>query len=150
VQSISSETIWGILQSHKLKPWRSQLWLSAKVPHDHRFAQNVQQLVELSTRTLASWEMVLCVDKKTHLQPRPRLAVTRPSRPGSPTRLEHEYMRAGALHLFAAFATRTGWVYAPTARRKRQEAFIAFLEQLHRELPVSVTRIFLVLDNMSA
>jgi hypothetical protein len=59
-------------------------------------------------------------------------------------------MRAGALHLFAAFATRTGWVYAPTARRKRQEAFIAFLEQLHRELPVSVTRIFLVLDNMSA
>ena len=31
VQSISSETIRCILQHHKLKPWHSHLWLSAKV-----------------------------------------------------------------------------------------------------------------------
>lgn len=38
-------------------------------------------------------------------------------------RLEHEYKRAGALHLFAAFDTRTGKVYARTEMRKRQVAF---------------------------
>lgn len=149
VQSISAETIRGILQSHKLKPWRYHLWLSPKVPRDQQFAKQVQQLVELYTRPLASGEMVLCVDEKTNLQPRPRKALTLPPRPGLPTRLEHEYQRAGALHLFAAFDTRKGFVYARTARRKRQEEFIVFLEQLGREIPASITRIYLVLDNLS-
>jgi transposase len=149
VQSISSETIRSILQSHKLKPWRYHLWLSPKVPRDQHFAKLVQHLVELYTRPLTPQEMVLCLDEKTNLQPRPRLALTKPSRPGSPTRLEHEYKRAGALHLFAAFDTRTGYVYAQTARRKRQAEFIPFLNQLHREIPASVTRIYLVLDNVS-
>ncbi len=149
VQSISSETIRGILQSHKLKPWRYHLWLSPRVPRDQQFAQQVKLLVELYTRPLARSEMVLCIDEKTNLQPRPRKALTLPPRPGSPTRLEHEYKRAGALHLFAAFDTRTGHVSARTARRKRQEEFIAFLDQLRREIPASVTRIYLVLDNLS-
>jgi len=63
--------------------------------------------------------------------------------------LEHEYKRAGALHLFAAFDTRTGKVYACTGRRKRQEEFIALLKHLDREVPPAVTRIYLVLDNAS-
>jgi hypothetical protein len=33
-------------------------------------------------------------------------AATLPTRPALPTRLEHEYTRARALHLFAAFDTR--------------------------------------------
>jgi transposase len=66
-----------------------------------------------------------------------------------PIRLEHEYKRGGALHVFAAFDTRTGKVYARTARRKHQEEFIPFLAQLQREIPSSVTRIYLVLDNAS-
>jgi Homeodomain-like domain len=127
VQTISPETIRCILQSHKLKPWRHHLWLSAKVPRDQCFREQVQELVDLYTHTLADWEMVLCVDEKTNLQPRPRLASTLPTRPAFPTRLEHEYKRAGALHLFAAFATRTGKVYARTALRKRQKEFITLL-----------------------
>jgi transposase len=149
VQSISAETIRCLLQSHKLKPWRHHLWLSAKVPRDEQFVKQVQEIVDLYTRPLTDWEMVLCVDEKTNLQPRPRLASTLPTRPGLPTRLEHEYKRAGALHLFAAFDTRTGKVYARTALRKRQKEFIALLTQLDREIPVSIRRISLVLDNLS-
>ena len=149
VQSISAETIRCILQSHRLKPWRHHLWLSAKVPRDEQFAKQVQEIVDLYTRPLADWEMVLCVDEKTNLQPRPRKAPTLPARPGSPTRLEHEYQRAEALHLFAAFDTRTGKVYARTALRKRQKEFIALLAQLEWEIPSSIRRISLVLDNLS-
>jgi len=76
VQSISAETIRTILQSHKLKPWRHHLWLSAKVPRDEQFAKQVQEVVDLYTRPLAGWEMVLCADEKTNLQPRPRLAMS--------------------------------------------------------------------------
>ena len=148
VQTISPATIGRILRSHKLKPWRYHLWLSAKVPRDEHFLRIVQTVVELYTRPLSEEEMVLCIDEKTNLQPRPRLAATLPARPRLPTRLEHTYKRVGALHLFAAFDTRTGKVYARTEARKRQVGFMAFLSQLEQELPASKTRVYLVLDNL--
>jgi transposase len=52
------------------------------------------------------------------------------------------------LNLFAAFATRTGRVYRRTAQRKRQAEFIAFLEQLDREVPAKVKTIHVILDNL--
>jgi transposase len=149
VPAISPETIRRILRSHKLKPWRSHMWLSPKVPRDQHFARQVQLLVDFYTRPLAAWERVLCLDEKTNLQPRPRLAPTLPARPGLPTRLEHEYKRAGTLHLFAAFDTRSGKVTAQTSVRKRQKEFIALLTKLDKELPASVRSVFLVLDNSS-
>jgi len=149
VPTISFETVRRILHSHKLKPWRSHLWLSPQVPRDQRFAEQVQLLVELYTRPLVACERVLCLDEKTNLQPRPRLAPTLPSLPGLPTRVEHEYQRAGSLHLFAAFDTRTGKVMALTAQRKRQAEFITLLAKIDQETPAGVKRIFLVLDNAS-
>jgi DDE superfamily endonuclease len=92
---------------------------------------------------------VLCLDEKTNLQPRHRLAPTLPSLPGLPTRVEQEYQRAGVLHLFAAFDTRTGKVTALTARRKRQAEFITLLAKLDQKIPAGVERVFLVLDNAS-
>jgi transposase len=137
VSTISADTTQRILRSHKLKPWRHHLWLSPDVPRDQHFAQQISDLVDLYTRPLADEEIVVCVDEKANLQPRPRLAATLPARPGQPTRLEHGYKRAGAPHLFAAFDTRTGKVYARTEVRKRQTEFIALLTQLDREIPPS-------------
>lgn len=102
VQSISPDTIARILRSHKLKPWRHHLWLSAKVPRDERFVQHIRSLVNLYTRQLAETEMVLCVDEKTNVQPRPRLAPTLPARPALPVRVEHEYKR-GSLAFVCGF-----------------------------------------------
>jgi len=149
VPSISPETVRRILAHHKLKPWRQHAWLSAKVPRDAAFAQQVQELIDLYTRPLAASEAVLCVDEMTNLQPRPRLAPTHPAQSGRVVQVEHEYQRAGALNLFAAFDTRTGQVWGRTAPRKRQVEFLAFLEQLDRELPNNITLVHLVLDNLS-
>jgi transposase len=148
VPSISVETVRRILEDHHLKPWRYHLWLSPKVPRDEAFAAAVTEICELYTRPLAADEMVLCVDEKTSLQPRPRKSPTLAARPNMPARVEHEYRRAGALNLFAAFDTRTGRVYGRTAERKRQVEFIAFLEQLDREIPAAITTIHVVLDNL--
>ena len=148
VASISSETVRRILTHHKLKPWRHHLGLSAKTPRDAAFLRQVQNLVDLYIRPLAPWEVVLSRDEKTNVQPRTRLAATRPARQGQPVRVAHEYQRCGALNLFAAFDTRSGHVYAATAPRKRQGEFIALLEQLDREIAASITLIHLVLDNL--
>jgi transposase len=148
VPSISVETVRRILEDHHLKPWRYHLWLSPKVPRDEAFAAAVAEICDLYTRPLADDEMVLCVDEKTSLQPRPRKSPTLAAKPKRPVRVEHEYGRAGALNLFAAFDTRTGKVYGRTAERKRQVEFIAFLEQLDREIPAAITTIHVVLDNL--
>jgi transposase len=148
VVTISAATIRRILHHHKLKPWRFHLWLSPKVARDEVFAQTVRALVELYSRVLGSHELVLCLDEKTSLQPRTRLAPTKPTQPGQITLLEHEYKRAGALNLFAAFDTRSGRVYAATKKRKRQVEFIEFLEQLEAELDPRLTLVHLVMDNV--
>jgi hypothetical protein len=148
VESISPQTIQRILAHHKLKPWRHHLWLSPTVARDATFATQVTEIVTLYTRPLGVWEMVLCVDEKTSLQPRPRKAPTLAAQPGRPVRVEHEYVRKGALNLFAGFDTRTGKVYATTAERKRQVEFLTFLEQVEQESARHITTIHVVLDNV--
>src|SRR6516164_8653694 len=148
VESISPQTVQRILASHKLKPWRKHLWLSPAVPRDAEFCKRVKNLYTLYTRRLEPYEMVLCVDEKTNLQPRTRKSPTLPAKPGMPVRVEHEYERKGALNLFAAFDTRMGKVYAHTAERKRQKEFIEFLEKLDQDIPRHITKIHLVMDNL--
>lgn len=148
VEAISPQTVQRILASHKLKPWRHHLWLSPTVPRDATFAAQVTEIVTLYTRPLGTWEMVLCGDEKTSLQPRTRKAPTLAAQPGRPVRVEHEYVRKGALNLFAGFDTRTGKVYATTAERKRQVEFITFLEHLDRGIAQTILTIQVVLDNV--
>jgi len=150
VETISTETVRRILAHHKLKPWRHHMWLSAKHPRDEAFYRCIAEIIDLYTRPLLPHEIVLSVDEKTSLQPRPRACATKSAKPGNkPNRVEHEYKRDGALNLFAAFNTRTGKVIGQCFGRKRQKEFIAFLERIDRETPPSTTLIHIVCDNVS-
>ncbi|HYF24961.1 MAG TPA: IS630 family transposase [Baekduia sp.] len=149
VATISPRTVQRMLAARRLKPWRHHLWLHPRTPRDAAFAAQVRAVADLLTRPLGAHEMVLSLDEMTSLQPRPRRVATRPARPGRPVQVEHEYGRAGATHLFAAFDTRAGRVYGLPARRKRQVEYLALLEHLDRALPASVTAIHLLADNVS-
>ncbi len=149
VPTISAATIQRILARCRLKPWRSHLWLHPRTPRDAVFGQTVHAIAELYTRQLAPTELVLCVDEMTSIQPRHRLAPTRPARPGDPVQLEHEYVRGGALQLFAAFDTRSGEVYAGQFRRKRQVECLAFLTHLDHIIPTAITTVHIICDNVS-
>jgi hypothetical protein len=148
VESISPQTVQRILAHHKLKPWRHPLWLSPTVPRDEVFAAQVQALTTLYTRPVERWEMGLCVDEQTSIQPRPRKAPTLAAQPGLPVRVEHADSRLGALHLCAGVDTRPGKVDATTAARKRPVECIAVLEQLDREIPATMTALHLGLDHV--
>ena len=149
VVTISPQTVRRMLAARRLKPWRHHLWLHPRAPRDAAFAERVRAIAELLTRPLAEHEAVLSLDEMTSLQPRPRRVATRPAQPGRPIRVEHEYARAGATHLFAAFDTRSGRVYGLPAHRKRQREYLALLEQLDRAIPASVTTVHLLADNVS-
>jgi transposase len=149
VASISPQTVQRILASNRLKPWRSHVWLHPRTPRDAAFAAHVRAVADLLTRPLDVHEVVLSLDEMTSLQPRPRRVATRPAQPGRPVQVEHEYKRAGATHLFAAFDTRSGQVYGVTTRRKRQVEYLSLLELLDQTIPASVTTIHLLADNVS-
>lgn len=149
VETISPQSVQRLLASHKLKPWRVHHWLSPKVKRDAAFRDIVLNIRDLYTRPLGPHERVLSVDEKTSIQPRPRTKPTRPALPGGvPVRVEHEYVRAGALNLLAAFDTRTGEVIGICRARKRQIEFIELLEEIERRTPPSVSAIHLVSDNI--
>jgi transposase len=150
IEDISAATVRRILAAHQLKPWRQHIWLYPKQPRDAAFYATVSELIALYTRPLRPDELVLSVDEKTSLQPRPRRGPTLPAQPQNrPNRVEHAYKRAGALNLFAAFDTRSGQVYGHCYERKRQRECIAFLEQLDREIAETIKTIHLVCDNVS-
>jgi transposase len=148
VAAISGETVRRWLGSHRLKPWRSHVWLHPTSPRDAAFLAQTRAVAALLTRPLADDEVVLSLDEMTSLQPRPRRMATRPAQPGRPVQVEHEYRRAGALNLFTALDTRSGRVYGRCARRKRQLEYLAFLEQLDRDVPAEITVIHLLGDNV--
>jgi transposase len=150
VPNISVATVQRILSSHKLKPWRHHMWLYPKERRDAEFYQKISDIIDLYTRPLAENELVVCLDEKTSLQPRPRSHKTKPAQAGNiPNLCEHEYKRAGALNLFAAFDTRSGKVYGRCYERKRQEELISFLEYIEAEIPPTITTIHVVCDNLS-
>jgi hypothetical protein len=107
VASISPQTVQRLLATNRLKPWRCHGWLHPRTPRDATFATEVRAVADLLTRLLDEHEVVLSLDEMTSLQPRPRRVATRPARSGRPVQVEHEYRRAGATHLFAAFDTRS-------------------------------------------
>jgi transposase len=149
VEHLSPQTVQRLLAAHQLKPWRSHYWLHPRGPRDAAFRHQTRAVATLLTRPLAPHEAVFRIDEKTSLQPRPRRTPTRPAQPGRPRQVEHEYRRAGALHLFTALNTRSGWVYGRTARRKRQVEYLALLEDLDRWVPPTITVIHLLADNVS-
>jgi len=149
VAAISPQTVQRILAANRLKPWRSHVWLHPRTPRDATFAAHVRAVAGLLTRPPAAHELVLSLDEMTSLQPRPRRVATRPAQPGRPVRVEHEYRRAGATHLFAAFDTRSGQVSGVTTRRKRQVEYLTLLAHLDQTLPATITTIHLLADNVS-
>lgn len=146
--SISPSTVRRILESHTLKPWRHHMWLNPKHPRDVQLYDAVSDMINLYTGELSDDDIVLSIDEKTSLQPRPREFPTQPAQPGNtPNLCEHEDTRDGALNLFAAFDTRSGHVYGQCAPRKRHKEFMAFLDYVDADIDETMTTIHLVCDH---
>jgi hypothetical protein len=65
---------------------------------------------------LGPGDWILSFDAKPSIQARGRIHATLPAAPGRPVRLEHEYVRHGALALLAGLDVHTGQMFASTRR----------------------------------
>ena len=107
---ISVSSVLRILAEHPVGPWQYQSWIS---PRDPDFAAKATVILDLyqgfyQGRRLRPGDRILSVDAKPSIQARGRCHPASPAARGKPVRVEHEYVRHGALALLAALDVHTG------------------------------------------
>ena len=151
-ERLSVSSVLRILAEHPVKPWQYQSWIS---PRDPDFEAKAAVILDLyqghyQGKRLAPGDRILSVDAKPSIQARGRCRPTTPAGSGTPVRVEHEYIRHGALALLAALDVRTGKVFASTPQATGIAPFMDLIGQVmsrpeYKEAP----RVFVIVDNGS-
>jgi hypothetical protein len=150
---ISASTVWRILDSDAIKPWRYRYWIFPRDPH---FAEKAGPILDLygglwEGRPLGPKDYILSSDEKTSIQARGRWHPALPPAPGQPARVEFEYQRRGALQYLAAWDVRRGYVMGRCEATTGIEPFGRLIEQVLAQEPYrSAERLFWVVDNGSS
>jgi transposase len=142
---VSPATVHRVWQRAGLQPHRLERYTASPDPDFERKAADIIGLY-LDPPAHAA---VFCVDEKTAIQALDRRDPILPLSPGRAERHGFEYVRHGALSLYAALEVGTGRVEGRTAPRHTSPEFLAFLEQL--VATQSKRRaLHLIVDNFSA
>ena len=143
VETISSATIWRLLDQAAIKPHHWHYWLNS---HDPDFEAKMQDIVGLYLKALEMYrrgEIVLSVDEKTSIQALQRKHPT--IQVGSAALIEHEYIRHGTRCLTAGFEVATGSVMGMLSPNRPAEVFAEFIQWVC-DYYEDARRLHLVLD----
>jgi transposase len=146
--AVSVSSVLRILAEHPVKPWQYQSWIS---PRDPDFEAKAAVILDLyQGMRLQPGDRILSVDAKPSIQARGRCRPTVPAARGTPMRVEHEYVRHGALALLAALDVHTGKVFASTPDTTGIAPFMDLIGQVmnHPEYK-DAPRVFVIVDNGS-
>jgi len=112
------------------------------------FVANMEDVLAVYHRPPDDSRPVVCVDeggKQLIGDARPPL----PARPGSPAKVDHEYVRGGTANLFLAFEPLAGWRHVEVTARRASVDFAHFVRRLVDHHYPGAERVVLVLDNLS-
>jgi len=149
---VSPSSVLRILAENPVRPWRYQSWI---FPRDPDFAAKASVILDLyqgfyQGKPLGSGDRILSFDAKPSIQARGRIRATLPAAPGRPARVEHEYVRHGALALLAGLDVHTGKVFASTPRTTGIVPFMDLVgEVMTRPEYKNAPRVFIIVDNGS-
>ena len=149
---VSVSSVLRILAEHPVKPWQYQSWI---YPRDPDFEAKAKVIVDLyqgfyQGEPLGPGDRILSFDAKPPIQARGRLHPTLPAAPGRPARVEHEYVRHGALALLAGLDVHTGEVFASTPLTTGIVPFMDLVGQvMERPEYKNAPRVFVIVDNGS-
>ena len=149
---LSVSSVLRILAEHPVKPWQHRSWISSPDPGFEAKAAVILDLYQgfYQGKRLQPGDRILSVDAKPSIQARGRCRPTAPASPGKPVRVEHEYVRHGALALLAALDVRAGKVFAATPDTTGIAPFMDLIGQVmsqpeYKDAP----RVFVIVDNGS-
>ena len=150
---ISRTTVWRILHTADLKPWRFTYWI---FPRDPKFVAKAEVILDLYAgfwqgSPLTAKDCIVSSDEKTSIQARLRCHPGLPPAPGRPRRVEFEYDRGGALQYLAGWDVRRGYVTGRCEPHTGIEPFGRLVAQVMGQEPYcSAERVFWVVDNGSS
>ncbi|MCA1675450.1 MAG: IS630 family transposase [Actinobacteria bacterium] len=153
VGSVSAATVRRWLAADALKPWQHRSWL---FPRDPAFAAKGGRVLDLyqrrwCDRELGDGEFVVSVDEKTSIQPRCRCHPTLPPAKARAIRVEHEYVRGGALAYLAAYDVHRAQVSGRCELSTGIDPFHRLVDQLMAAEPyASAETVYLIADNGSS
>jgi DDE superfamily endonuclease len=150
---ISRSTVWRMLATDAIKPWRYKYWI---FPRDPQFANKAGPILDLYAgmwqgQRLGPKDYILSADEKTSIQARRRCHPSLPPAPRRPAYIENEYERGGALQYLAAWDVRRGYVIGRCEPTTGIEPFGRLVKQVLAEEPYrSGERLFWIVDNGSS
>jgi hypothetical protein len=152
-QPIRRSTVWRLLASDAIKPWRYKYW---SFPRDPHVAAKAGPMLDLYTGTwpgepLGPKDHILSADEQTSIQARGRRHPALPSAPGRPAYIEHAYARGGALQDLAAWDVRRGYVRGRCEPTTGIEPFGRLVHQVLAQEPYrSADRLCWIVDHGSS
>ncbi len=149
---MSVTSLLRILAQNPVRPWQYQSWI---FPRDPDFETKAKVILDLyqgfyGGKPLGPGDRLLSIDAKPSIQARGRIHQTLPAAPGRPARVEHEYVRHGALALLAGLDVRTGKVFASTPGTTGITPFMDLAGKvMARPEYRDASRVFIIVDNGS-
>jgi hypothetical protein len=153
IAQIGRTTIWRILHQDGLRPWFHKTWI---FPRDPRFRERAGPVLDLYQRrwegqSLGAREFVVSTDEKTSIQARGRIHPTQPPQPRRIMKVEHEYVRGGAVAYLAAWDVGSGRVHGHCESTTGIEPFERLVDAVMTREPYrSADRVFWIADNGSS
>ena len=150
---ISRSTVWRILATDAIKPWRYKYWI---FPRDPYFVAKAGPILDLYA---GRWQgepqgpkdHILSAEEKTSIQARRRCHPSLPPAPGRAAYIENEYERGGALQYLAAWDVRRGHVMGRCEPTTGIAPFGRLVKPVLAEEPYrSGERLFWIVDNGSS
>jgi len=151
-EPVSVSSLLRILAENPVKPWQYQSWIFPRDPDFEAKAKVILDLYQGSYggEPLRPGDRILSFDAKPSIQARGRIHATLPAAPGRPARVEHEYVRHGALALLAGLDVHTGRVFASTPKTTGIVPFTDLVAQvMERPEYKNAPRVFVIVDNGS-
>ena len=122
------------------------MWCIGELTAEYR--RRMYDLLALYARPYDAREPVICLDEKSkQLLRETRCPLT--AKPGTPTRMDYEYERAGTCNIFVAVEPRGHRRIAQVTARRTKVDFVGFVCRMLRKGYSRARKVHLVMDNLN-
>ena len=146
-KTLSGDTVGRRLAEMKLKPWQEKMWCIPTV--NAEYVARMEDVLDLYAEAPDPRRPVVGFDET----PRQLIGDARipiPAEPGTPKRVDYEYVRHGTANVFMFVDVNRPWRHAKVTDQRTSIDFAECMRELVDEHYPKAERIRVVLDNLSA
>lgn len=159
IVSISHTAIGDMLSTNQVKPHLSQYWCTPK-EHDANYVLHMEDILGIYKREYNANVPVICMDEKPiqlldeirervsakplHNDPETDLPC-----PGTPERIDCEYVRCGTASIFMFTEPLGGWRHTVALKSRKKGDFALLMRKVSESFYPDVAKIILVADNLN-